>query len=156
VGVIITYNGVKNHAVRVPRAIMVWAPPSINSTGSISLRGMARTPAGGALIRVWVPSENVTREVVIKARLDGNTLVIETPNYRAELEIGFARVETPRYKAWLDTEDVMEVDNIIIDYMNTEDWEELITTITEGGDVESVLEKLIATRGTVEEDWWEE
>jgi len=98
----------------------------------------------------------VTREVVIKARLDGNTLVIETPNYRAELEIGFARVETPRYKAWLDTEDVMEVDNIIIDYMNTEDWEELITTITEGGDVESVLEKLIATRGTVEEDWWEE
>jgi len=99
----------------------------------------------------------VAREVVIKARLVGNTLIIEAPNYRAELAIEFARIETPNYKAWLDVDDVMEVDGITIEFMDDEDWEELITTITEGGDVEGVLGRLISKRGVSgEEDWWEE
>ena len=99
----------------------------------------------------------MTREVVIKAKLEGNTLVIEAPNYRAELSIEFARVETPNYKAWLDVDDVMEVNNTVISFMDSENWEELITTITEGGDVEGVLGRLISKRGVSgEEDWWEE
>ena len=99
----------------------------------------------------------MAREVVIKARLVGNTLIIEAPNYRAELAIEFARIETPNYKAWLDVDDVMEVNGEVIGYMDSEDWEELITTITEGGDVEGVLGRLISKRGVSgEEDWWEE
>jgi hypothetical protein len=100
----------------------------------------------------------VAREVVIKARLEGNTLIIEAPNYRAELAIEHARIETPNYRAWLDVDDVMEVDDITIEFMDSEDWEELITTITEGGDVDGVLGRLISKRGVSgeEEDWWEE
>ncbi len=99
----------------------------------------------------------MAREVVIKARLVGNTLIIEAPNYRAELAIEHARIETPNYKAWLDVDDVMEVDGEVIGHMDSEDWEELITTITEGGDVEGVLGRLISKRGDgEEEDWWEE
>jgi hypothetical protein len=99
----------------------------------------------------------VAREVVIKAKLEGNTLVIEAPNYRAELAIEFARVETPNYKAWLDVNDVMEVNNTVISFMDDEDWEELITAITEGGDVEGVLKRIATTRGdSEEEDWWVE
>lgn len=99
----------------------------------------------------------MAREVVIKARLVGNTLVIEAPNYRAELAIEFARIETPNYKAWLDVEDVMEVNNTVIGFMSDEDWEELITAITSNGDVEGVLKRIATTRGTSEEeDWWEE
>ena len=42
VGVAIVYSGVKNHAVRMPRDIMVWAVPKNNSTGFIlSPWGMA-------------------------------------------------------------------------------------------------------------------
>jgi hypothetical protein len=137
---------------------------------------MPRPPAGALLIRVLVPSENVTREIVIRARLEGNTLVIEAPNYRAELSIGTAVVKTPRYEAQLDTEDVMEIDDITIDHMDPEDWEELITAIASNGDVEGVLGRIIATRGVIEEgggedddeeedeedgdeddeEWWEE
>jgi len=99
----------------------------------------------------------VAREVIIKARLVGNTLIIEAPNYRAELAIEHARIETPNYKAWLDVEDVMEVNGEVIGYMDDEDWEELITTITEGGDVDGVLKRLVNTRGvsgdSEEEDW---
>jgi hypothetical protein len=99
----------------------------------------------------------VAREVVIRARLEGNTLIIEAPNYRAELAIEHARIETPNYKAWLDVDDVMEVNSFTIEYMDPEDWEELITTITGGGDVEGVLGRLISKRGVGgEEDWWEE
>ena len=99
----------------------------------------------------------MAREVVIKARLVGNTLIIEAPNYRAELSIEFARIETPNYKAWLDVEDVMEVNGEVIGYMDDEDWEGLITAIAEGGDVEGVLKRLVNTRGVSgEEDWWEE
>jgi ClpP class serine protease len=99
----------------------------------------------------------VAREVVIKARLVGNTLIIEAPNYRAELAIEFAKVETPNHKAWLDVEDVMEVDGITIGFMGDEDWEELITAIASNGDVEGVLKRITTTRGgSEEEDWWEE
>jgi len=100
----------------------------------------------------------VPREIIIKARLEGNTIIIETPNYRAELTIGYAVVKTPNHNAWLDTEDVMEIDNITIDHMSPEDWEELITAIASNGNVENVLERLITTRGISEEEeeWWEE
>jgi hypothetical protein len=89
----------------------------------------------------------VTREVVIRGKLDGNTIIIETPNYRAELSIGTVVVKTPNYKAWLDVEDVMEVNDEVIGHMDNEDWEGLITAIAEGGDVEGVLKRLVATRG---------
>ena len=97
----------------------------------------------------------MAREVVIKARLVGNTLIIEAPNYRAELVIELARIETPNYKAWLDVDDMMEVNGEVIGYMDSEDWEELITTITEGGDVDGVLKRIATTRGDgeEEEDW---
>jgi hypothetical protein len=102
----------------------------------------------------------VAREVVIRGKLVGNTLIIEAPNYRAELSIEFARVETPNYKAWLDVEDVMEVNGEVIGYMDDEDLEELITAIASNGDVEGVLKRIATTRGTSEEeedeDWWEE
>ncbi len=89
----------------------------------------------------------MAREVVIKARLVGNTLIIEAPNYRAELEIGLARIETPRYRAELDVDDVMVVNDFVIRYMDPEDWEELITTIAGGGDVDGALGRLINKRG---------
>ncbi len=98
----------------------------------------------------------MAREVIIKARLVGNTLIIEAPNYRAELSIGTVVVKTPNYEAWLDVEDVMEVNGEVIGHMDDEDWEELITTITEGGDVDGVLGRLISKRGVSgeeEEDW---
>jgi hypothetical protein len=100
----------------------------------------------------------VAREVVIRGKLVGNTLVIEAPNYRAELAIEHARIETPRYRAWLDVDDVMEINDTVISFMDDEDWEGLITAIAEGGDVEGALKRLVTTRGTSEEeeDWWEE
>jgi hypothetical protein len=73
------------------------------------------------------------------------------------LAIEHARIETPNYKAWLDVDDVMEVNSFTIEYMDPEDWEELITAITEGGDVEGVLKRIATTRGdSEEEDWWVE